>query len=165
MKSGRRSFVKQSMAAPFVLTIGSSPAQAAGSNAVCIARDAVRAVAGPGQPQPLVAAATDDWLRIEVELFELKVWDGNAFNVVAGEYFLGSDRITYWRLAEGAATDAAATPSQYTATTAVARALGKRRYALVVVDASGTQTGFAWEGRSGGPITASCWTSVRPLRA
>src|SRR5215475_9473346 len=102
MKTGRRSFIKGSVGVgvPLVLTVGPGSAIARSSNQACLSRDADRANAGMKKPVVMTQIDADDWLRVQVDLVELSVWQGAELKALPGKYFLGTDKSTYWRLDE-----------------------------------------------------------------
>jgi len=165
MKSGRRSFVKGSVAAPLVLTVGPAAARAQSSTLMCLARDEQRAKSGTPKPAAMIAVDADDWLRIQVDLFALNIWQGQELKAVDGKHFLGVDKTTYWRLDESVFGRPSAAPTAYNTSNCTARKLGERRFGLVYVDQRGGRTGYAFEKNGGNPVTASCWTSVAVFRA
>jgi hypothetical protein len=164
MKSARRSFMKGSVAAPLVLTVGPAAARARASNIACINRDADRAATASPRPAAVAMVDADDWLRTRIELVELNVWGEHSSKPLPGKYFLGADRRTYWKLDESSVTPTA-TPTSYTTSNCSARRTGERRHALVYVDPRGHTRGYAFETNGGTPVTGSCWTSVAVFRA
>jgi hypothetical protein len=171
--NARRKLIKGALAAPAVFAVRPASAQGLNSVSACVTRDAAKA-ALPPRPAELVAADADDWMRMRLELYELQVFQGNALKTLPGRYFIGSDRATYWYVrdaragmmgARSAPLYVTATQSQYTVGSVAARATGEARYALVYFDSGGGETGFAWERGGGNPLTASCFTSLRPTAA
>lgn len=171
--SARRKLIKGALAAPAIFAVRPASAQSVSSVTACIVRDAQKA-ALPPRPGELVAADADDWVRMRLELYELQAFQGNALKTLPGRYFVGADRSTYWRLADtragmmgarSAPMFVTAAQSQFTVGSVAARATGESRYALVFFDSNGVETGFAFERGGGNPLTASCFTSLRPTAA
>jgi hypothetical protein len=161
MKGERRSLLKGAMAAPFVLTVGPAAAQANASSIMCLKRDAARAAEENTAVFSVVDG--DDWMRVSLELLQLRSSTGLTATEIPGKHFLGLNRFTYWRLDEGAGRFTA-TLTTYTTANCTATPLGERRFALVYVDSTGQRVGYAAETKGGTPVTASCWTSVAVLR-
>jgi len=159
MKTGRRAFVKRSITAPLVLTVGPALARANASSMACLSRDALRAT--QDKPIVMVSIEADEWMRVEVDLVGLSVWNGSSFQTLPGQYFLGVDKLTYWLLEQGATPNSQiGVPTQYKTFNATPRSLNQRRFALVYVDSQGRETGYAFEKNGGNAVTGSCWTSV-----
>jgi len=117
--------------------------------------------AAEDKPIVMVSVDADEWMRVEVDLLGLSVWNGSSFQALPGEYFLGVDKLTYWLLEQGATPSSQiGVPTQYKTFNATARKLNKRRFALVYVDSQGRRMGYAFEKNGGNAVTGSCWTSV-----
>ncbi len=84
---------------------------------------------------------------------------------MAGKYFLGVNKSTYWLLDESLPAQPTATPTKYDTSNCIARKLVQQRFALVYVDPRGNKIGYAFEANGGTPVTGSCWTSVAVIRA
>ncbi len=140
MKGGRRSLLKGAMAAPFVLTVGPGAARAQASSIMCLKRDAARAV--EQRPPSVMQVDADDWMRVNLDLVQLRVWQGSTPKPIPGKHFLGVDRFTYWRLDKAQFGAPAAAPTTYTTGNCTATQLGERLFALVYVDPKGQQDGL-----------------------
>ena len=162
MKGGRRSFVKGAMAAPFVLTVGPGTARAQASSIMCLKRDAVRAA--EERPASVMQVDADDWMRVNLDLVQLSVWQGYTPTPIPGKHFLGVDKSTYWRLDQAQFGAPTAAPTTYSIGNCTATNLGERLFGLVYVDQTGQRTGYAFETNGGSAVTGSCWTSVVGLR-
>ena len=163
MKNGRRSFLKGSAAvAPLILTAGPAAATNAHSSTLaCVGRDLKRQTAGHNMPAGIKVRGNDEWLRKEVELYRLATLAGVT---LPGDHFLGTDRVTYWRLDESRFGSATAIRTNHTVANARAHLIGRRVFALIYVDHDLRQVGFALERNGGAAVTGSCWVSVTPRR-
>jgi hypothetical protein len=164
MQDNRRKLLKGSLAAPLLLTVRPAGAQQLQSNAVCVARDQLRATRAPTL-NDLTLTDADDWFRVKVDLVELgRFKDVQGLDTLEGKFFIGSDNTRYWRLQEAGPKGSFAVPTNYTAQDVVPRTLGEARYALVSIGPDGQPNGYLLEGRGGFAITGSCLTSFSAAR-
>ena len=144
----RRKLLKGSLSAPLVLTVASPSALAATSFQACIARVA-------DQPQPSTSlrlvSAPDQWLRVEVSLYEGRLTGGGGLQT----YYKAPDNLFYRIDGSNCAA-----PTQLSSFTGLGPTdLQQKRWALVYIDANGTTVGYGMCPNSGYAVTASCWTS------
>lgn len=105
----------------------------------------------------------DEWLRVDLEVFETRLTNAKGELVVQpGRYFVGPDRVSLFRLADVRPESSPATPVQaFNANTlGLQMNVVERRRALAYVDRDGTVVGYAWQPAGGTHITESCYASV-----
>ncbi|MCL4798013.1 MAG: hypothetical protein KJ025_00390 [Burkholderiales bacterium] len=162
MKPTRRQLLKGSLAAPLVLTARPASAWALSSAAACKVRDAEKASQYP-EPEKLSHWASDEWLRVNCDLHELKVYSSGSWKKLDGKYFLGADKSHFWKVTESSG-QLHADKTKYTVSNCDYKKTGERKYGLCYVDDDGHQCGFAWEDHGGKCVTKSCWTSIKAQR-
>lgn len=158
MKLDRRRLLRGSLAAPLVLTVRPASATAITSATACLARCDIRAQ--ETRPAKLSSALrSDEWLRIEIDEWRLAPAMGRSF--YPGKYFLGFDKVTYWRLDDRNPYYSPAQPSNYTKGSCYAEKTGRKLYPLTYVSQTGEVKGYAWENTWGGKhATWSCYASA-----
>ena len=168
MKPTRRQLLKGSLAAPLVLTARSASAWAQSSAAACKFKDGEKAELSYDLDK-LRHHADDEWLRCDVDLCKLKVSRYSRHQhrwvevEVDGEYFLGADKSTYWKVHDqyGKLT---AEKTSYTVGNCSYEKTGEKKYGLTYVDDDCNQVGYCWESYGGKCITKSCWWSIKKSR-
>lgn len=161
---GRRR-VLQGLAAPLVLTIVPGAALANGSMGMCLQRSDIEAQ-NEGVAK-FAASSSDEWLRVQRQLFSLSVYDNKSNkwktlqkNGKDRTFFLGTDNKTYWELSSGGKT-AAATQYIEGMLGLQSKQLNKNTFAVAYVDQQGELKGFGLENKWDGKISStSCWTSL-----
>jgi len=158
MKPTRRQLLKGSLAAPLVLTARPASAWALSSATACKIRDADR---GSQYPKPLKMRhySDDEWLRVDCDLHEIKVYKKGSWHKVDGKFFLGTDKNSFWRLKDGYGGELNAEKTSYTKSNCWAKKTGERKYGLCYVDDNAHLVGYAWETHGGKCITRSCWST------
>ena len=106
---------------------------------------------------------TDEWLRCDVDMCKLKVYDRKhrKWVDVSGDYYLGADKNTYWKVTETYGGKCTAEKSKYTVSNCSYSKTGKKKYGLCYVDYDCNQVGYCWEDYGGKCITKSCWWSIK----
>jgi len=160
MKSARRRILKGTTAIPLLFTMRTASATALGSAVACLKKDAMKN-GGSTKPHEIVKTSSDGWLRVKCDLCELSVYSNNKLKKLDGKYFLGADKVKYWKLSEQFGRETCSA-SEHTVHSCSARKTGEFRYMLVYVDQVGNQTGYVPQTNGGHPVTGSCWTSIRP---
>jgi len=158
MKPTRRQLLKGSLAAPLVLTARPASAWALSSAAACKIRDEQTAQKYPG-PEKLCDYAQDEWLRVDCDIHELKVYKNYRWTKIDGKYFLGTDKTTFWKVNESYG-QLSGEKTSYTKNNCTSSKTGERKYGLCYVDDDMHVCGYAWESHGGKCITKSCWTSI-----
>lgn len=159
MKPTRRQILKGSLAAPLVLTARQASAWAVSSAAACRFKDADRGDKHPG-PDRMRHRADDEWLRVDIDLCEIKIEKNGKWTTLDGEYFLGADKTTYWKLS-GDQGKMSAEKTKYTVYNSSHKKTGKKKYGLCYVDDDCNQIGYCWESFGGKCISKSCWMSIK----
>jgi hypothetical protein len=156
----RRKLLTGGLSAPLVFTVTPALGVAQTTFMACLRRgDAlpVGAVAPPAHAPP------DEWLRIDLDILEIRLPNAKGELVAQpGRFFVGSDRITLFRLADVRPESAPATPvgAFNAATLGIQTRVVEKRRALAYVNRDGEIVGYAWQPRGGAHITASCYASV-----
>lgn len=162
MKSARRRVLKGTAAVPLLFTMRPASAHALGSVVSCLKKDAIKS-GGDSKPHEVAKTNLDGWVRVRCDLFEVSVYSGHKLKKLDGKYFLGADKVRYWKLA-GHFGRETCSASEHTIHSCSARKTGEFRYMLAYVDQTGNQTGYAPQANGGHPVTGSCWSSIRPRR-
>jgi hypothetical protein len=156
----RRKLLQGSLSAPLVMTVTPALGQARTTLMACVDNSAARPVSVVA---PLSEASADEWLRVDLEIFEVQLLkEDGRLTPQAGRYFVGPDRVSMFRLAEPRPESAPAAPVRdFNAFTPhMQKRLVEKRRALAYVDRHGSVVGYAWQPRGGAHITASCYASV-----
>lgn len=156
----RRKLLKGTLSAPLVMTVTPVLGAARTTFMACVDRSAAKPV---GSIAPNPGAYADEWLRVDLDIFEVSLPNGKGEQVVqAGRYFIGPDKVSMYRLADVRPESVPATlVQQFNVSTAgLQRRPVDRRMALAYVDRDGRVVGYAWQPRGGSQITASCYASV-----
>ena len=159
MKPTRRQLLKGSLAAPLVLTARPASAWALSSAAACKTRDWEKAQ-NDWDLEKLAHHHYDEWLRCDVDLCKLKVYKYGKWIDLDGEYFLGADKTTYWKIHDRYGK-LSAEKSSYTVSNCSYTKTGTKKYGLAYVDDDFKQVGYCWEPQGGKCITKSCWWSIK----
>lgn len=155
----RRKLLRGGLSAPLVMTVTPVLGAARTTFTACLNN-------GASQPVPTVApgaAHQDEWLRVDLNIFEVELTDGEGKLVKqAGRYFIGPDGNTMYRLADLNPESVPASMVQdfNAQTLGLKRKQVEIRKALAYVDETGQKTGYAWQPRGGKHVTASCYASV-----
>jgi hypothetical protein len=162
MKLSRRHLLKGSLAAPLVLTVRPASATAITSATACLDRCKTKAQETK-PPKMSDTMHSDEWMRCEVEVCRLSSSVGKPF--YDGKYFLGFDKVTYWRLDDRNPYYYPAQPSNYSKGSCYAEKTGQKMYGICYFDQTGEMRGFAWDNQWGGsPASWSCYTSAVGLK-
>jgi hypothetical protein len=156
----RRKLLGGTVAAPLVMTVTPVLGQARTTFMACIDNAAARPV---GLVAPLEHATADEWLRVDLDILEVKLLKEDGTLVTQpGRFFVGPDGVSVFRLAEPRPESAPATPvREFSAfTPGMQKRTVEKRRALAFVDKNGGVIGYAWQPRGGAHITASCYASV-----
>src|SRR5262245_54460778 len=162
MKLDRRKLLKGSLAVPVVLTVRPASATAITSATACKDRCETRA---QEQKPPKMSSDmhSDEWMRCEVEVCRLSSSIGKPY--YDGKYFLGFDKVTYWRLDDRNPYYYPAQPTNYSKGSCYAENTGQKMYGIVYVGSTWDINGFAWENKSyGSPTTWSCYASAAGMK-
>lgn len=157
----RRRLLKGSISAPLVMTVTSAAGTVRTTFTACL--DNARL-----QPKPYTVMArthygADDWLRVQVEVYEVSFSDGNGKMVkVPGKYFIGPDKNTMYKLAEYRSESTPPTiASKFNAhTPGMQKQVVERRQALAFADKDGKVVGYGWQDNGGTHCKKSCFSSV-----
>ncbi|HKY01716.1 MAG TPA: hypothetical protein VJM53_04110 [Burkholderiales bacterium] len=165
LQTPARRRVLQGLAVPLVMTVVPGSAMAQASTNVCLARsnDEARGI----KKAPLFSSSPDGWYRLERQLYKLEVRKPGKSNFtdLDGEYFLGFDGQTFWKLTKSNGKYSATKTSYLKGSPDVREtAKSKKTYAVAYVDQSGTPHGFGMENTTSGSIAStSCWNSLQGL--
>jgi hypothetical protein len=161
MKPTRRQLLKGSLAAPLVLTARSASAWALTSAAACKFRDGDKAEHDQ-YIEKLCHQPYDEWLRCDVDLCKLKIYDKKHHKWVTldGDHYLGADKVTYWKVHDsyGKLT---AEKTSHTVSNCSYTKTGVKKYGICYVNEDCDQVGYCWESYGGKCITKSCWWSIK----
>lgn len=156
----RRKLLRGTLSAPLVMTVTPVLGQARTTFMACVDNAAIKPVSSVA---PAESAFPDEWLRLDLEILEVKVPNEKGELVAQeGRYFVGPDRTTMYRLADVRPESAPATVVHrfHAHTMGMQTRTIERRRALAYVDRDGSVVGYAWQPRGGAHITASCYASV-----
>jgi hypothetical protein len=165
LKVSRRHLLKGSLAAPLVLTVRSASATgwAMSSAGACRVRDKDRAY--EEKPYKFTnGPRDDDWLRCEVDHCKLQKQDkyGHWKDLDDHYYFRGRETNHYWRVSgSGSSCEVTACPEYTQWNCRPKSGTVRKKYALCRVDDHGNICGYEWETHHGGPISCSCWSSLK----
>jgi hypothetical protein len=129
------------------------------SAAQCKFRDDERSHHYPG-PDKMRHHADDEWLRCDVDLCELKIYKDGHWKTLDGDYFLGADKNTYWKLTDSYGK-LSAEKSTHKVGNCSSRKTGYKKYGLCYVDDDCNKVGYCWESFGGKCISTSCWMSIK----
>jgi hypothetical protein len=188
----RRNLLRLGAAAPMVLTL--RPGASFGASLLCTEKGQDAADAARAQQAPKIAASpdADEWVRAQVDILELHKIDFNAKGpqdtLIEGQFVLGTDRTTFWRVDSGSPgvgpmiASAKSTPrvsfgtgdaigkdasfsDDWNTSTAQGTPIEKR-WALIRVDPkTGEPLGYSWEPQAanGTEVSDACWASVNAM--
>ena len=115
-------------------------------------------------PNFQATGSADEWLKVEVKVYTLKKLNsGGQWDPITGEYFKGST--CWWQIAK-VGTDYTVTQKlDYTDANCQINQYRYTVYGIVCVDQYGTVKKLVVENTDSayGPITGSCWTSLKPV--
>jgi hypothetical protein len=157
----RRRLVQGSLSAPLVMTV--TAAAGAGRTSFTACLDNARTTPRPHRVLARHHHGADDWLRVQVEVYEVSLPTGDGGMVKqSGKYFIGPDKVTMFQLAEHQSESIPAKPvHKFNAhTLGVNRQLVEKRYALAFADKQGKIIGFGWQDNGGIHCKKSCFSSV-----
>lgn len=157
----RRRLVQGSLSAPLVMTVTS--AVGAGRTTFTACLDNARATPRPHRIMARHHYGADDWLRVQVDVFEVSMPSGDGSLIKQpGKYFIGPDKTTLFRLSEQHSESAPAVPVRHfnAHTPGVNKQLVEKRYALAFADERGKVVGFGWQDNGGMHCKKSCFSSV-----
>lgn len=167
---GRRR-VLQGLAAPLVMTVVPGTALATGSTGLCLERCDKDARGYKKVPQ--FKAKTDDWVRVQRQIYKLKIRKkdkkGKDYfeDLGSRRFFLGLNNNTFWELKTSSGKETATKTTYVKGSSDVQYTLQKNSYtyAIAYVDKKGEMKSFGMENTSAGKISStSCWNSLKGLK-
>lgn len=184
----RRKLLRVGTAAPMVLTL--RPGASFAASVLCTQRMHAADQARAEAAEKLSASSdADEWVRAQVDIVELQRTDLDAVDLadarVDGQYVLGTDGHTYWRVDSahsGMGPLIASTKStprlsddvgigggepvsvDYNTSNTVATVLEKRWALIKVNPDTGEPLGYSWEPKalSGVAVSMGCFASLNP---
>lgn len=157
----RRRLLQGSLSAPLVMTVTS--AVGAGRTTFTACLDNARLQPKPHRVLARTQYGSDDWLRVQVEVYEVSFSDGDGKMIKQpGKYFVGPDKSTMYKLAEHRSESTPPTiASKFNAhTPGMQKQVVERRYALAFADNQGKVVGYGWQDNGGAHCKKSCFSSV-----
>ena len=162
LQTPARRRVLQGLAVPLVMTVVPGSAMAQASTNLCLARSDQDA---RDKKTALFSSSPDGWYRLERKLYKLEVRKPgkSSFKELDGEYFLGFDDQTFWKLTKTNGKYTASKTTYLKGSPDVKETVkSKKTYAVAYVDQSGAPHGFGMENTTSGSITTtSCWNSLQ----
>lgn len=155
----RRKLLKGTLSAPVVMTVTPVLGAARTTFMACADNAALRPVSSK---LPSAGFSADEWLRVDLDIFEVALPEKDKLVVQPGRYFIGPDKVAMYRLADTRPESSPATLVQKfnVHTLGLQKRVIEKRRALAYVDRNGNVVGYAWQPRGGAQITASCYASV-----
>lgn len=157
----RRRLLQGSLSAPLVMTVTS--AAGAGRTTFTACLDNARLQPKPYRVLARAAYGADDWLRVQVDVYEVAFSDGNGRMVkVPGKYFVGPDKNTMFKLAENRSETTPPTiATKFNVhTPGMQKQVVEKRFALAYADERGKVVGYGWQDNGGTHCKKSCFSSV-----
>jgi hypothetical protein len=157
----RRRLLQGSLSAPLVMTVTS--AAGAGRTTFTACLDNARLQPKPHRVMARGYYGSDDWLRVQVDVYEVAFSDGNGRMVkVPGKYFVGPDKNTMFKLAEhrSEATPPTIATKFNIHTPGMQKQVVEKRFALAYADERGKVVGYGWQDNGGAHCKKSCFSSV-----
>lgn len=156
----RRTLLRGTLSAPVVMTVTPALGAARTTFMACADNAAVRPVSAIA---PDASLNPDEWLRIDLDIFEVTLPNEKGEPVVQpGRYFVGPDKSAMYQLADvrPESTPPTLVHRFHAHTIGLQKRSVEKRRALAYVDRNGDVIGYAWQRRGGAHITASCYASV-----
>jgi hypothetical protein len=157
----RRRLIQGSLSAPMVMTVTSAVGAERTTFTACL--DNARLQPKPHQLMARGSYGSDDWLRVQVDVYEVGFSDGNGRMIKEpGKYFVGPDKNTMFKLAEvRSETMPPAIATRFNAhTPGLQKQVVEKRFALAFADKQGQVVGYGWQDNGGAHCKKSCFSSV-----